>query len=72
MAGRNRELIRPLIKKAKKANFRVETTSGGHQKLIPPMKNGEKGKPYFFPTSPGSAKTAYMLKSYLRKQGVPV
>lgn len=68
MSGRNQEMWRPLLRKARKANFTIDKTGGGHLKITTP--DGSIAR--YFPATPGSAKSSYMLKTFLRQQGVNV
>jgi hypothetical protein len=61
--------INVLIRKAKKAGWKMEFSSSGHGKLVPP--NG--GRVLTFPLTPsGHTPAAKALRSKLRKRGVDV
>ena len=64
--ARNQELMRPLLRLARRSGFQVEHTKNGHLRI----RNGDAST--VLASTPSSAKASYLLKSWIRKQGLAV
>lgn len=65
--ARNWKDVSPLLRLATSNGIEILRTGSGHLRLVAP-----DGAITVIAASPGTAKAAYMLKSWLRKRGLKV